>query len=487
MSSSGSRWRVSGPLILVGLLAVGVIAARRSHELADTAVVVSSAPAGPAIPAGFVGVSLEYPAVAAYAVSQPGRAGPALAPLIQRLAPGQSPVIRIGGDTTDTTWWPSPGLRRPAGVTLSLSSGWIEALRRLALATHARLIMGIDLEANRPALAAAEARALLAGLGRARLEAFELGNEAARYRAFPWYHTRARVPVFARASNYGPQAFMRQFTAFARGLPGSVPLAGPTVAGPDWMRYLPRFLVSAPRLGLVTYHRYPLDRCFTPRGSPRYPTIGRLLSTAASRGMLTGLAGYVATARRRGLSLRVDELNSVACGGKNGVSNVFAAALWSLDTLFAIARAGAVGVNVHNFPAAAYSLFSLRRGGSSWQVSLRPEYYGLELFANAAPPGSRLLPARSSNLAEVRVWATLARDGTTRVLIINDDTQRRHVVAVTQPLRSGTATLQLLTAPSANATRGVKLSAPSPLASESSGLYRVALPAASAALLTISR
>jgi len=38
---------------------------------------------------------------------------------------GQAPVLRIGGDSTDTTWWPTPGLRPPPGVTYSLSPRWL--------------------------------------------------------------------------------------------------------------------------------------------------------------------------------------------------------------------------------------------------------------------------------------------------------------------------------------------------------------------------
>ena len=47
-------------------------------------------------------------------------------------------------------------------------------------------------------------------------------------------------------------------------------------------------------------------------------------------------------------------MNSVACGGKAGVSDTFASALWALDALFAVARSGADGVNLHMFPRARY-------------------------------------------------------------------------------------------------------------------------------------
>src|SRR5205807_8152509 len=61
-----------------------------------------------------------------------------------------------------------------------------------------------------------------------------------------------------------------------------------------------------------------------------------------------------------GLPLRVDEINSVACGGAAGVSNTFASALWALDTMFALVRTGVDGVNVHTFQGATYRLFRMR-------------------------------------------------------------------------------------------------------------------------------
>jgi hypothetical protein len=45
--------------------------------------------------------------------------------------------------------------------------------------------------------------------------------------------------------------------------------------------------------------------------------------------------------------VRVSEINSVPGGGRGGVSNVFAAALWTAQIAFEFAAAGAAGVNFH--------------------------------------------------------------------------------------------------------------------------------------------
>ena len=76
-----------------------------------------------AIPGGFVGLSLEYPAVAAYAGTDPSALNPVFVQLIRNLNPGQLPVLRIGGDSTDWTWWPVAGMSQPAGVNYTLNDG----------------------------------------------------------------------------------------------------------------------------------------------------------------------------------------------------------------------------------------------------------------------------------------------------------------------------------------------------------------------------
>ena len=79
------------------------------------ALTVSGAPTGTAIPSGFLGLSLEYPALRAYAGKDPHAINPVFEQLIRNLTPGQAPNLRIGGDTSDWTWWPVPGVRKPPG------------------------------------------------------------------------------------------------------------------------------------------------------------------------------------------------------------------------------------------------------------------------------------------------------------------------------------------------------------------------------------
>lgn len=136
---------------------------------------------GRTIPAGFLGLSLEYPAVEAYAGAAPLAVNPVFEQLIRNLTPGQAPVLRIGGDSSDWTWWPLPGVARPPGVTFTLTQRWVRVTRALAAALDAKLILGINLAAGSPALAAGEASALVDGLGPGAVQALELGNEPELY------------------------------------------------------------------------------------------------------------------------------------------------------------------------------------------------------------------------------------------------------------------------------------------------------------------
>jgi hypothetical protein len=225
-----------------------------------------------------------------------------------------------------------------------------------------------------------------------------------------------------------------------------------------------------------------------------------MLAGQASSGLAASTVPLVAAAHRHGDPIRVDEMNTVSCGGAPGVSDAFASALWTVDALFAMARIGVDGVNVHTFSGATYELFTFKQGNGVWAGSVKPQYYGMLLFAQAAPVGSRLLRVSGAG-GSVRAWATIAPDHRTRVVLINDDARHGRSLTVRIPGHNGAGSLERLLAPSLGATSGVTLGGQSfgPITTTGQlagtpqvtavtprrGAYGVSLPAGSAALLTL--
>lgn len=450
---------------------------------------------GRPIPPGFVGLSLEITSVERYAGTDPGHVDPVLVQLIRNLAPNQRPVLRLGGDSTDWTWFPVVGLRRPPGVRFALTPRWLAVTGALAKTLDARLIVGINLEANSRRVAGVEARAVIRGIGRSWVQALELGNEPELYGSARWAR-RGAGRGLSRPAPYGFDRYLVDYSRLAGALP-RVALAGPSIGSLSWMSRLARFLVAEPRVKIVTLHRYPLKHC-----SPQHvDTIGELLSNASANGPAISIARYAVMARARGLRLRVDEMNSVTCGGQRGVSDTFASALWSVDALFEMARVGVDGVNIHSHPRSSNELFTIRRVSGSWRATVHPEYYGLMMFAQAAPAGSRLLRLSSPTTGHVGAWATAGPDKHTRVVLINRDSSAQGIVLVRDPSAIGTATIERLQAPGLSATTTVTLGGqtfggetstglltgtPQPIAvAPHAHVYTVRVPPASAAMLTL--
>jgi hypothetical protein len=483
----------------VSLLLPGALAAAPAARDPISATVTAT-PIGQTMPGGFLGVSFEYPATRQYTGSDPRAIDPVLINLLKGMTPNQTPVVRIGGDSTDATWWPIRHARTPGGVTYALTHSWLQTTRAFAADLRAKLILGINLEADRPAIAAAEGRALLEGIGMHYIQALEIGNEPDLYGVFPWYRDRRGHLHRGRGRGYGLNQYRHEFTRWARVLP-RLPLAGPATSGPAWMTHLGSFISAERSLSLVTYHRYPLRACVADPSAQGYPSIPSLLDDSSASGLARGLTHFAGVAHAHHRLFRLTELNSASCEGAAGVSDTFASALWALDALFNLEGAGVDGVNFHMLPGSHYELFSPAQTSSGqWQAFVHPEYYGLLMFSQAFPVGARRLKVGSPG-GPVKVWATEDRAGTERVTVINKDTANAHSVVVSVPGPARPASLETLQAPSASATSGVTLGGQSfgdetstgtlPGSPQTSpvtprpGGYTIQVPAATAALLTV--
>jgi hypothetical protein len=123
------------------------------------------------------------------------------------------------------------------------------------------------------------------------------------------------------------------------------------------------------------------------------------------------------------------------------------------------------------------------------------------MFAQAAPPGSRLLKLGTKTPQGVKVWATRAKDGVIRVVVINKRQSGSQFLRLRVAGAHGVAAVEQLRAPSLRSTTGVTLGGQTFGAETSTGVlagpaeqhtvapsgggYPVTVPAASATMLTI--
>ncbi len=470
----------------------------RARHLPAVTVRIRAGAAGIGIPRSFFGLSTEYWGLPRYERHMR---------LFERILDdlhvrGDGPtIIRVGGDSADHSYWESIDRVMPTRA-FELTPSWLQRTRNLVRSADLRLILDLNLVANSGLMAARWAGAATAALPRGTVTGFEIGNEPDLYHRSPWYRLASIAQAGAdrpiRPGRFSAGSYVRGFGSYARalaGVAGGVPILGPAVANPSLDLGWVSSLLAHQRgtVGMVTAHRYPLSQCARP-SSPRRPTIVRVLSERSSAGMAGSVSAAVDLAHRAGLKFRLTELNSVTCGGTSGVSDTFAAALWAPDALFELLRNHVDGVNVHIRDDSINAPFILAGG----RLQVRPLLYGMIAFARTLGPGGRLLPTHvhQPHGLHVKVWAVRLADHTARVLVINKG-RRPASVDLGLPAQNP-ATVERLLAPSVRSRSGVTFAgqylngnavwqnahAVEQLARGRHG-YRVTMPGASAALVTV--
>jgi Glycosyl hydrolase family 79 C-terminal beta domain len=451
----------------------------------------TSHPATP-IPDTFLGISTEWSSVVKYLGDGSGNANPVVIRLLAAFgAEGNHPTIRIGGNSADQAWWnPSGTTPRPTNVTIDVGAAHVSTLASLNAMLGTTLIPDLDLAlqgtyADAVTNAASLAQAILAAVPPRSVRAFEIGNEPDL-----WYKNGLR------AASYTFSGWQSDYDAFTAGLDAVLspppPYAAPALSGKSWLPNLDGlYAAEKANLALATAHRYPFDVC----NGKAAPAVSALLADAANQNAVTMFASHIQVARAADVDFRVAELNSVACGGADGVSNVYAAALWGADVAFQLAWAGAVGVNFHT-PGSYYAVYTL----SSGVLTVEPLYYGMRFFSLAVPGGAAPVTTTiTPSTSTLHAWASVGTDGKTRLALLSLDAATGGTVALQIPSASR-ATLTRLHAAAVDAKSGLKLGGqtwdgstdgtpqgtavtePVPLAQ---GIATVALPPLDAVILTI--
>ena len=91
---------------VAGLVASRGTSARERSAAPDAgalSLTVTDRAVGRPVPAGFLGLSLEFNAIEPYAGTNPAVPNPVFEQLVRNLSPNQAPNLRIGGDSSDWT------------------------------------------------------------------------------------------------------------------------------------------------------------------------------------------------------------------------------------------------------------------------------------------------------------------------------------------------------------------------------------------------
>jgi hypothetical protein len=458
-------------------------------------VTVSNRPLGPGVASGFVGLATEYWNVEQEVGSDPSKPDAAFEQVAENLAPDGDFSLRIGGDSTDWAWFPIPGMTQPPWVRWTMTPAWAAVTKRLVTDLKANLIVGLNMEADNLKVDDAEINEIKSGIGGAGPITFELGNEPELYSHFPFYHDSAGAAVLGRPKSYSLQTMASQWNDMAKALP-SVRLAGPGYSSLTALPYVGQFLSSTKRLSLLTVHTYPLKSKRCNAGETLQES--DLFDADSLQKLASGVSSWSAVAHKDGVGLRVDEINSVTCGGQPGFTGSFGPALWALNILPLYAEDGISGVNFQTRPYTAQNLIQTDHKATGWRVYVEPEYYGLLAFAQLTPPGSRILSV--STLPDGLLdWAVRTPKGQTHVVITNPGSSTVSV-AVRSAGASGNATIETLRSSSGglSAQSGITLGGQSVSTATGklsghqvtnsvrlkSGAYTITVPAASAQILT---
>lgn len=352
---------------------------------------------------------------------------------------GTQGVIRVGGNVSDFTRYDANGSVKNLPKDTVLTKESIRQLRTFLDATGWKMIWGLNLGTGTVENAVEEARAVAEAVGD-KLVAFQTGNE-------PDLFSRAghRPADYDYAAWHGE--FRRYKSAIRAALPHA-PFAGPDIAmaSPEWMQSFAKD--EAGDLALLTAHHY-----ITGQDNPA-ATVEFMLRE--EKRYQPALSKFQAISESVGIAWRMSETASFYGGGKAGVSDSCAAALWALDYLFVLASHGCSGVSMQTGinHLGVVSKYTPINDDLAGHYTPAPEYYGLLAFAQAAK-GDRLSLALDAGGLNLTAYAT--RSGTNMTLtVINKDMRRDASVTVTgAPAKQ--ARVMRLTAPSLTAATGVTL------------------------------
>ncbi len=412
-----------------------------------------------------------------------------LVELLRSLGPG---MLRFGGITADeNVAWTDSQTPKPAWATSTIGPAQMNELGLLARRSGWQVLLTVGMAHYEPTAAAREVAAAHRALG-PYLAAVEIGNEPNSYGS----HGFRELPWIAQGYEEQASAYREAIEALTPG----VPIAGPDVSGSGAFSEWGEEEALAQSPVLLTGHHYPLGCAQTPP-----PSIEALLSSAGRGAAALSLASYMAVSELRDIPLRIDEANTVSCGGVAGISNTFASALWATGYITQAMAAGTAGINLQGNPTncVGYTPLCAPDPTALAQGELRsqPEWYAL-LLTHTLIGDRPLSTTISAEGAPNIVAAGFSGPGhSLKVILCNNEPEGTSPLAVQLEAGAGAgaAQIQRLTDSSPSATSGALLAGRAvaangswraPLRAENvvdhAGTVTVELSPGSAALVTVT-
>jgi len=383
---------------------------------------------GNVIPATFEGLSFEN-GVFGQDINYLNENNSVLIQLMKNVGPG---IIRMGGGTSDLiTWTGSP--RNSSTQPDAITTSDIDHLAAFSNATGWPVIFGLNLADNDQDVAADEATYVSHSLGSS-LYAFQSGNEPDAYA--PYNHLRN--------PNYSFGDFLSEWRGYQAAVQKAVP--GANFAGPD-IAFNTSWITSFTNnegfeLKLQDGHYYETGPA-TSTGITYQSILGHSLK------LVELIRSFKASAAKTQPPFRVTECNNVYGGGKVGVSDVFASAIWALDAMWTLADNGCQGINFHTGVGLHYSPV-IRENGV---FVAKPEYYAMLAFKYGSANG-RSIPATIDNSLFCSAHACLV-DGKYSITLVNKSLDKSFDFNIIPGKIISSINVARLTAPAIDATTGV--------------------------------
>jgi hypothetical protein len=364
-----------------------------------------------------------------------------------------SSLLRIGGSSVDQNVWTPNGAGQTPG---QIAPNDVDSVAAFVQATGWQCLYGVNLGgaatgATTPALAAEEVAYAAQQFGSS-LFAIEIGNEPD---LFPGTHF---------PSNWTVNDFIALWEEFRSAIVAATPNVAVTGPGDAYDLTYTGFVnwtipfgqaVTKSDITRLTQHYYRAN------GEKSTSTSAYLITPDTN--LVTELSMLLAGAQSIGVPFAMTECNSYYNGGATGASDTYASSLWVIDFLFDCALGGAVGANMMGGGNGAGAAYTPIADNNGTVVDVRPEYYGILLFALA---GQGTLYTTQLNVGGLNAtaYAVHASSGGLNLVVVNKDSTQNLKITAQLPQSASSATLIEMTqlsagtsAPSITATSGVSI------------------------------